>query len=142
MPLWFKNYSLEEINGRGKKTMVEYLDIRFIAIDAESLTATMPVDHRTVQPLKLLHGGASVALAETIGSTAANLALDPEKRYAVGIEINANHIRSASRGRVTGVGKPLHLGGSTQVWEIRMTDETQKLISVSRLTMAVLERGK
>ena len=121
--------------------MVSYLDIQFTAIDSESLTATMPVDHRTKQPLGLLHGGASVALAETIGSTAANLILDPTKQIAVGLDINANHLRSVSGGNVTGVGKPLHLGRSTQVWEIRIFDEAQKLVSISRLTMAILDKN-
>lgn len=140
MAIWFKNYSLDEINQRGKSTMVEHLGIVFTAVTADSLTATMPVDHRTKQPAGLLHGGASVSLAETIGSTAANLCVDPEKFLCVGIEVNANHIRSITEGVVTGTARPIHLGRTTQVWEIRITNEGGKLVNISRLTMAVLEK--
>lgn len=140
MPIWFKPYTLEEINARGKQTMVEYLDIRFTEITLNSLKAVMPVDHRTVQPLGLLHGGASVALAETIGSTAANLCVDPAKNFCVGLDINANHLSAVRSGTVTGTATPIHLGQSTQVWEIRIHDSEEKLIHISRLTMIVLKK--
>lgn len=140
MSIWFKNYSLEDINRRGKKTMVEYLDICFTNITPKTITATMPVDHRTIQPQGLLHGGASVTLAETIGSTASNLCVDPEKFSCVGLSISANHIRSTTDGTVTGIAKPLHLGRSTHVWEIDILNDEKKLVSTSRLTMAVLQR--
>jgi len=138
--IWFQEVPLEAVNQRGQKTMVAYLDIRFTAITPDSLTATMPVDSRTVQPLGLLHGGASVALAETIGSTAANLCVDPEKFYCVGLDIHSNHLRSVRSGTVSGTATPIHLGRSTQVWEIRIVNEEQKLVNISRLTMAVLSR--
>lgn len=138
MSIWHHPYSLDEINARGKQTMVEYLDIRFTEITANSLKATMPVDHRTVQPLGLLHGGASVSLAETIGSTAANLCVDPAKNYCVGLDINANHLRSVREGLVTGIATPIHLGRSTQVWEIKIFDSQNKLASIHRLTMMVM----
>jgi uncharacterized protein (TIGR00369 family) len=101
----------------------------------------MPVDQRTKQPAGILHGGASVALAETLGSTGANLVVDREKKLCVGLEINANHVRAMREGAVTGTARPLHLGGSTQVWEIRIVDEQQRLVCVSRITMAVLDRA-
>lgn len=140
MAIWFKNFSLKDVNARGANTMVSYLDICFTEIGKESLTATMPVDHRTKQPLGLLHGGALVTLAETVGSTAANLVLDPFKQYAVGLDINANHVHSMREGIATGVAGPLHIGRSTQVWGIRISNEEGKLVSIARLTMAVLDK--
>jgi 1,4-dihydroxy-2-naphthoyl-CoA hydrolase len=100
------------------------------------------VDHRTIQPLGLLHGGASVALAETLGSLAANLVVDPSEKYCVGLEINANHIRSARSGWVRGRAKPVHIGKTTQVWSIEIRDEEERLVCISRITMAVLDRKK
>lgn len=138
--IWHLPYALDEINDRGKNTMVEHLDICFIEIADNSLRATMPVDHRTVQPLGLLHGGASAVLAETIGSTAANLCVDPKKNYCVGLSIYVNHIRSVRSGLVTGTAAPIHRGRSTQVWEIQITNEKKELTSVSRLTMVVLKK--
>lgn len=138
MSIWFQKHTLEEVNARGKGTMVEHLDIRFTAITDHSLTATMPVDHRTKQPIGLLHGGASVALAETIGSVAANYCVDSDHHYCVGLEINSNHLRSVRSGTVTGVATPIHLGRTTQVWDIRITNEKNELVNISRLTMAVL----
>jgi 1,4-dihydroxy-2-naphthoyl-CoA hydrolase len=137
--IWFGNPTLEKINQRGKGTMVEHLMIEFVEAGEDFLKARMPVDHRTKQPVGILHGGASAALAETIGSTAANLAVDSAKQYCVGLDINANHIRSCTGGFVEGVARPLHLGRSTQVWEIKITQD-DKLVCVSRLTMAVLDR--
>lgn len=118
--------------------MLEHLGIVFTKVTEDSLIATLPVDHRTKQPIGLLHGGASVVLAETIGSTAANLCVDPKKFYCVGLDINANHLRAVREGTVTGTAKPLHLGKTTHVWEIKITDESEKLVCISRLTMAVL----
>lgn len=141
MPIWFSCYTLESVQRRGKNTMVEHLGIDITELGDDFLKGTMPVDHRTVQPMGILHGGASVALAETLGSLAANLVVDPEKKYCVGLDINANHIRAADRGRVTGTAKPLHLGGSTQVWSIEIKDEENRLVCVSRLTMAVLTKA-
>ncbi|OGQ45867.1 MAG: esterase [Deltaproteobacteria bacterium RIFCSPLOWO2_02_FULL_44_10] len=138
MTIWFQKYTLDEISARGKGTMLEHLGIVFTKVTEDSLIATLPVDHRTKQPIGLLHGGASVVLAETIGSTAANLCVDPKKFYCVGLDINANHLRAVREGTVTGTAKPLHLGKTTHVWEIKITDESEKLVCISRLTMAVL----
>jgi len=140
MAIWFRNYVLEEVQQRGIGTMVEHLEINITEIGDNFLKGTMPVDHRTVQPMGILHGGASVALAETLGSIAANLVIDSEKKYCVGLDINANHIRAAKRGLVTGVAKPMYLGSSTQVWSIEITNEETNLVCISRLTMAVLDR--
>jgi 1,4-dihydroxy-2-naphthoyl-CoA hydrolase len=120
--------------------MVETLGIEFVEVGEDSLTARMPVDRRTIQPAGLLHGGASVALAETLGSVAASLVVDPTTTACVGLEINANHIRSVRAGFVTGVARPIHLGSSTQVWDIRISDEHDRLACICRLTMAVLKR--
>ena len=120
--------------------MVEHLGITLTEVGEDFLKGTMPVDHRTVQPMGILHGGASVALAETLGSLAANYAVDNQKKYCVGLDINANHVRAASKGDVTGIAKPLHLGSTTQVWSIEITDEEDRLVCISRLTMAVLDR--
>lgn len=113
MSIWFKVHTLEEVQQQGKGTMLEHLEIVITEIGDNFLKGTMPVDHRTVQPMGILHGGASVALAETLGSLAASLVVDREKKHCVGIEVNANHIRAAKKGLVTGVAKPLHLGSST-----------------------------
>jgi 1,4-dihydroxy-2-naphthoyl-CoA hydrolase len=139
--IWFqKNITLDNILPLGKGTMGEHLGMAFSAIGNEYLQATMPVDHRTMQPYGLLHGGASVALAETLGSVASALVVNHEQFYCVGLEINANHVRSARGGVVTGTATPLHLGATTHVWDIKIHDERNKLICVSRLTVAVLKR--
>ena len=140
MAIWHRTYTLQEVQQRGSGTMVEHIGITITEIGDNYLKATMPVDHRTVQPMGILHGGASVALAETLGSIAANLVVNSENKYCVGLDINANHIRAAKSGFVTGVAKPFHIGSSTQVWNIEITDEENRLVCVSRLTMAVLER--
>jgi uncharacterized protein (TIGR00369 family) len=121
-------------------TMMEHLEIRFTEVGEDFVAATMPVDARTHQPFGLLHGGASAALAETLGSAAANFCCDPTTHYAVGLEINANHLRAVRSGIVTGLGRALHLGRRTQVWEMRITDDAGRLVCVSRLTLAVVER--
>lgn len=139
--IWFKPYTLDQLNERGKRTMVEHIDIRITALTDDTLVGTMPVDERTKQPIGLLHGGASVVLAESLMSIAGNLTVDPTTHYCVGQEINANHIKSARDGLVTGTARPIHRGRTTQVWqtEIRQGDN---LICVSRMTLAVLARQK
>jgi len=139
--IWFKkDLTVEDIQPLGKNTMGEHLGMLFTEVGVDYLKATMPVDHRTKQPYGLLHGGASVALAETLGSVGAALVVDHEKMICVGQEINANHLRSVRSGLVTGVAKPIHIGASSQVWEIKIYDEREKLVCISRLTVAVLKR--
>ncbi|MBN9297470.1 MAG: hotdog fold thioesterase [Filimonas sp.] len=141
MAIWFsKEITLEELNNLGKNTMGEHIGIRFSEVGEDYLKATMPVDHRTHQPYGLLHGGASVALAETVGSVASALVIDQSKFMCVGLEINANHIRSARNGIVEATCKPIHMGGTTHVWDIQIRNEQQSLICVSRLTVAILKR--
>ncbi len=123
-----------------KGTLIEWLGIEFQQLDPEELIATMPVDHRTHQPAGLLHGGASVALAETVASIGSWLAIDLEKQMAVGLEINANHVRSVTSGFVKATAKPLHLGRSTHLWEVKITDEKDRLVCISRCTVAVLNK--
>lgn len=131
--------SLEALNERGKETMAETLGIEFIELTEEYLIARMPVNRHTVQPLRLLNGGASLALAETLGSTAANLVIDRSKYVALGLDINGNHLRSAMKGFVYGKAIPLHVGKTTQVWQIEITDEDGFLVNISRLTMSNVE---
>lgn len=144
MAIWSKEYRLEELNGMALGNMVGHLGIEFTEIGPDFLRARMPVDERTRQPVGLLHGGASAALAETLGSMAANLVRSRQgsMRSCVGLEINANHLRPVRSGWVFGETRPLHLGPSIQVWEIRITDERDRLVCVSRLTLAVLGGGK
>lgn len=120
--------------------MAERIAIEFTAIGADHMEARMPVDARTHQPFGLLHGGASVALAETLGSMAASCCVDMDRQFCVGLEINANHIRSVKDGFVTGITKPLHIGKKTQVWEIRILNDNKELVCVSRITLAVLDK--
>ena len=134
--------SLDVLNDFGKGNMGEHLGIEFIETGEDYIKAKMPVDHRTHQPLGMLHGGASVVLAETLGSVAATLTLDLTKQYAVGLDINANHIRSIKDGFVFGTAKPLHVGKKTQVWEIKIKDKEDRLICVSRITMAIIDIKK
>jgi 1,4-dihydroxy-2-naphthoyl-CoA hydrolase len=141
MVIWNRHYTLEEVQQRGTGTMVEYIGITITELGNDFLRGRMPVDHRTIQPMGILHGGASVVLAETLGSIAANLVVDDQKNYCVGLDINANHIKAAKGGYVTGTAKALHLGASTQVWSIEIVDESGRLVCISRLTMAVLERS-
>jgi len=137
MAIWKQDISLERINGWSANTMMETLGIRITELGDDWLRGTMPVDHRTHQPYGLLHGGASVVLAETLGSTAAMLSLDPSE-VAVGLDINANHIRGVRSGTVTGTARMLHIGRTTQVWEIRIETESGELVCISRITMAVI----
>ena len=140
--IWRTIPTVEGLEQIVRGTMVEHLGIEFLEVGEDSLSARMPVDRRTVQPFGLLHGGASATLAETLGSMAGTLCLDPERNLVVGLEINANHIRSVRSGWVTGVARPLHIGSTTQVWEIRITDERGKLVCISRLTLAVVDRER
>ncbi len=132
--------SLEELNQMGKDTLNGFIGIRFTEIGDNYIKATMPVDHRTRQPYGILHGGASVTLAETLGSIASFMVIDNSRYICVGMEINANHVRSAREGLVTGICKPVHLGKASHVWEIRIYDAEEKLICISRLTVAILEK--
>ncbi len=140
MKIWHLEMTLTMLNAFSKNTMLEHLGIEFTEIGDDFLIARMPVDHRTKQPLGIMHGGASTVLAETIASTAANCCIDQSKYYCVGLDINTNHIRSISDGFVTGIAKPFHVGRSTQVWGIDIMNVEKKLISVNRLTMATLDR--
>jgi 1,4-dihydroxy-2-naphthoyl-CoA hydrolase len=141
MTIWQSLLSLEELNSGSAGTMVEYLGIEFTEISDDFIRGTMPVEGRTRQPYGLLHGGASVALAETLGSTGATMCVDATQYQCVGQEINANHVRPARSGLVTGTARPVHLGGRTQVWTIDIVNEAGKLVCTSRLTMAVIRRG-
>ena len=139
-PIWRVQATPEQLRERSRNTLAEWLDIRVTEIGPDYLRATMPVNSHTHQPQGILHGGASVALAETVGSLAANLCVDVTKYVCVGQEINANHLRPASSGLVTGTARPYHVGGRSQVWGIEIRDENDKLVCVSRITMAVVER--
>ncbi|MDH4560974.1 hotdog fold thioesterase [Pseudomonas sp. BN411] len=141
MGLWNQTPDLAQLNESLKNTIGEGLDIRFEAYDDESLTASMVVDPRTHQPYGLLHGGASVVLAETLGSTASYLCIDTSRFYCVGLEVNANHLRGLRSGRVTAVARPVHLGRTTHVWDIRLAGEDGKSSCISRLTMAIVPLG-
>lgn len=139
--IWFnKNVTLEEVNRIGDNTMFSHLGIRFSEIGENYLKATMPVDQRTHQPMGLLHGGASAALSETIGSVAGWMCVNEATHTCVGLEINCNHIRGKKSGIVTATASPFHLGASTHVWDIKIQDERGKLICISRLTLAVLKK--
>ena len=140
MIIWRKPQTLEQLNTK-KGNLIDHLGIRFTEIGDDFVRATMPVDERTVQPYGLLHGGASVALAETLGSMGAAMCVDPADSQVVGQEINANHVRSARSGLVTGTARPIHIGGRTQVWGIDIVNDDNKLVCISRLTIAVIKRG-
>jgi len=141
MPIWLNpNLSAEEIKPISKNTMGEHIGIELIEVGENYLKGRMPVDHRTQQPYGLLHGGASVAFAETLGSIGSAYVIDQSKFLCVGLDINANHIRGVKEGFVYGTAKPLHLGSTTHVWEIQIRDEKEKLVCISRLTVAILKR--
>lgn len=142
MSIWYiKNLSLEDLTLRNKKTMSDFLGIEFIEIGDDFLTAKMPVDDRTRQPVGIMHGGASCVLAETVGSIAANFCVDLSKYYCVGLDINTNHIKSIREGFVYATAKPFHIGRTTHVWGINIVNDQQQMISVNRLTMTVLTRA-
>jgi 1,4-dihydroxy-2-naphthoyl-CoA hydrolase len=141
MAIWFdQELNVSKLSPLGQHTMGEHLGIEWTEVGEDYLQARMPVDDRTRQPYGLLHGGASCVLAETIGSVASAMVVDHTKFYCVGMEINANHLRSVRDGYVTGTARPLHLGGTTHVWDIRITNEAGELVCVSRLTVAVRRR--
>ncbi|MDD1013398.1 hotdog fold thioesterase [Pseudomonas rubra] len=142
MSLWHTQPDIEHLNALQKNTIGEVLDIRFESFSDDSLSASMVVDHRTHQPYGLLHGGASVVLAETVGSMASCLCIDLQKFYCVGLEINANHLRGIRSGRVTATAKAVHIGRSTHVWDIRLSGEEGKASCISRLTIAVIPLGQ
>jgi 1,4-dihydroxy-2-naphthoyl-CoA hydrolase len=135
-----KSVSVEQLNDKFGINISKHLGIIYTELGNDFLCGKMPVDHRTQQPLGLLHGGASVVLAESLGSLASNLCVDFEKQYCVGIEVNANHLKSATSGFVYGKAQALHLGKRTHVWEIKITNDNQELVCVSRLTVAVMDR--
>ena len=139
MSIWFnKDISLDKISQYGKNTMSEFVGLKWVEIGDDFLKLSMPVNATTRQPYGFLHGGASCVLAETIGSIGSALVIDMEKYYCVGLEINANHLRSVSEGVVTATAKPLHLGKSTHVWDIKIYDDKERLFCVSRLTVAII----
>ena len=135
-----ENLSLDFLNEWSKNTIVEHLGIHFTEIGKDYIVATMPVNEKTKQPLGLLHGGANVVLAETLGSVAATLTVDRTKHYCVGLEINANHLKPVKSGEVKGVVKPIHLGRKTQVWEVKIYTDEEQLSCISRMTMAILTK--
>lgn len=140
--IWFKDYTLEYLEGLRNANMGMHIGIEFTELGPDVLKARMPVDERTTQPFGILHGGASCVLSETLGSVAAWMTIDPDKYRAVGIEINANHIRAVTEGHVIGECRPLHTGRRTQVWQTDITEEaTGKRVAISRLTIAIIEQG-
>lgn len=139
--IWMNKIEIGNLN-KMSKNMVSLLDIQFTEITDDSLTATMPVDSRTQQPFGILHGGASVVLAETVGSVASNLVIGQGDFLPVGLEINANHLRPVTEGRVSAKCTPIHIGKKSHVWDIRITNEEGKMVCVSRLTVAIIERPK
>jgi uncharacterized protein (TIGR00369 family) len=141
MSIWKSPITLDELNRSRDRTLIRHLDIVFTELGNDFVSASMPVDERTHQPYGLLHGGASVVLAETLGSTGANMCIDRSAYLCVGQEINANHIRSVRSGRVIGTAHPVHLGGRTQVWAIEIVNEAGALVCISRLTVAVVKAG-
>lgn len=141
MAIWYQTFTLDDLNNVAQNTMVSHLGITFVEFGDRHLTARMPVDHRTIQPAGLLHGGASAALAETVGSVGAYLCVDPKHFDCVGLELNANHLKAVKEGYVYGRGEPLHLGRRIQVWQIEISNETDRRVAVSRLTLAVVEKA-
>ncbi len=141
MPIWYDpTITAEQINPLGKNTMAEFLGIEIIELGDDWLKGRMPVDPRTRQPYGLLHGGASVTLAETLGSVASAFVVNRQQFDCVGLEINANHVRGVREGFVTGIARPLHIGKTTHVWDIRISDEREKLVCISRLTVAIIKK--
>ena len=138
--IWAKKISLDEIDAFLKNSIEEQLGIKIVEVGDDYIKATMPVDHRTRQPFGILHGGASVVLAESLGSFASYLIIKSEDQIGAGIEVNANHIRSVSEGIVTGIVRPIHLGNQLHVWEIKIRDKKNKLVCISRLTVAILNK--
>ena len=140
MAIWFDAFPLDHANERGRDTLIDHLGIELLEAGEDFLTARMPVDKRTHQPAGILHGGASVVLAETLASWASTYCVDRGKHHCVGLEINANHVRPVPDGWVTGTARPVHLGRKTQIWEVRIVNQEDKLVCVSRVTMAILDQ--
>ena len=140
MGIWFTDVTPDQINQLAPRTLVERIGIEFVEVGPDYLKARMPVDERTVQPARILHGGASVVLAETLGSVAAYLCIDPAQKTAVGLDINANHVRSVREGHVTGKVAPIHLGNSTHIWQIEIHDAHERLVCIARITIAILDQ--
>lgn len=138
--IWKRDVTVEEINHRCLHTLSDHLGIEFTEIGPDFLIAKMPIDKRTVQPMGILHGGASCVLAETVGSAAANYCIDQTQQVALGLDININHMKSVESGFVKGVATPLHLGRTTHVWEIKIYDEKERMIAISRLTLSILTK--
>jgi 1,4-dihydroxy-2-naphthoyl-CoA hydrolase len=138
MAIWFKEFPLSYAQERGRGTLIEHLGIELLEAGEDYLTARMPVNGHTRQPAGMLHGGASVTLAETLASWAATFCVDPGEHHCVGIEINANHLRPMAEGYVYGTARPVHLGKTLQVWKVRISNDQEKLVCISRVTMAVL----
>lgn len=139
MAIWFKEVDLATVQKMEHGNILEALGVKIIEIGDDFIKGKMPVDHRTHQPHGILHGGASVVLAESLGSIGSNLILDTSKNYAVGLDVNANHIRPVSEGNVYGIAKPIHIGRKSHVWSIEITSEEGKMVCISRLTMMVVE---
>lgn len=140
MSIWFANPQVESLNKFSTNTMSDHLGIVITALGDDYIKGEMPVDHRTVQPFRVMHGGASATLAETLASVGAQMTVDPAQKHCVGLSLNVSHIRAAPEGtKVVGVARPFHIGRTTQVWDIQITDEREKLTTVARLTLAVLD---
>ena len=139
-PVWSVDPTIDDINRMGLRTMPDHLGIRFVEVGPDFMRAEMPVSDRTKQPFGILHGGASAALAETVASVAGWYCVDQSAKVVVGIELNVNHIRSKREGTLTATARPLHLGRTTQVWEVRINDEEGRLVAISRMTAAVVDR--
>ena len=138
--IWFKNYTIDDLQKFIPNTILEHIGIEITELTDNSVSGKMPVDRRTMQPAGILHGGSSVVLAESLGSIASVLVINQEKNICVGLEINANHIRPVSKGWVYGTAAPIHIGGKTHIWEIKIVNEQGKLVCISRLTMALLPK--
>lgn len=140
--IWFKDYTVEYLEGLRNANMGEHIGIHFVDVGPDFLKARMPVDKRTTQPFGIMHGGASCVLSETLGSVAGWMTIDPDQYRAVGLELNINHIRAVTAGHVIGTCTPLHTGRRTQVWQTDITEETTgKRVAISRLTLAIIEHG-
>ena len=140
-PIWHSlNVSLDQLNDYGKNTLSAQLGMEFTEIGPDYLRMIMPVNHLTRQPYGLLHGGASVALAETAGSVGSSLIIDSEKQICMGLDINANHVKGVREGYVHAIARPLHIGSTTHVWDIRICDDHNKLVCISRLTVAIRDK--
>ena len=138
--MWKSDYSIEQVNSMNKNTILETLGIEITEKGSDFLVGKMPVDSRTVQPMRILHGGANVVLAETLGSIASLMIINPEEEISVGLDVNANHIRSVKSGWVKGTAKPISIGKKIHVWEIKITDDDDRLTCVSRLTVSILPK--